>query len=65
MPRRRVTISRLECNADYIKYLGEREPISAQQSWRVLAMLAGHWQLRGYGFWLVELKQTAEFVGSD
>ncbi|MCJ8339923.1 MAG: GNAT family N-acetyltransferase [Pseudomonadales bacterium] len=26
-------------------------------------MVAGHWLLRGYGFCLVGLKETAEFIG--
>ncbi len=26
-------------------------------------MLIGHWQLRGYGMWALELKATGEFIG--
>jgi RimJ/RimL family protein N-acetyltransferase len=26
-------------------------------------MLIGHWQLRGYGMWALELKDTGEFIG--
>jgi RimJ/RimL family protein N-acetyltransferase len=31
--------------------------------WRVLAMLIGHWQLRGYGQWTVLEKTTREVIG--
>jgi RimJ/RimL family protein N-acetyltransferase len=32
-------------------------------AWRSMAMLLGHWSLRGYGMWAVELKDTGAFVG--
>ena len=31
--------------------------------WRMLAMLIGHWQLRGYGQWTVIEKRSREVVG--
>lgn len=39
---------------------GPRKP---HQTWRGLAMMAGHWQLRGYGFWGVEEKATGTYLG--
>lgn len=33
-------------------------------AWRKLATFIGHWQLRGYGFWAVEDKETHAFIGS-
>ncbi len=32
-------------------------------TWRNIAMIVGHWSLRGYGFWAVEDKATGAFVG--
>ncbi len=32
-------------------------------SWRLLALLIGHWHLRGYGQWAVVEKATGELVG--
>jgi RimJ/RimL family protein N-acetyltransferase len=32
-------------------------------AWRMLALLAGHWQLRGYGQWTAVLKATGEVIG--
>jgi len=44
--------------ARYVGGVHDRE-----QAWRRLAMLIGHWTLRGYGYWAVEEKQTGNFVG--
>jgi RimJ/RimL family protein N-acetyltransferase len=32
-------------------------------TWRSMAMLAGVWTIRGYGYWAVELKTTGELIG--
>ena len=32
-------------------------------AWRTLAVMAGHWQLRGYGQWTVIEKATGEVIG--
>jgi RimJ/RimL family protein N-acetyltransferase len=36
---------------------------SRNDAWRRMAAYAGHWTLRGYGFWAVEEKSTNQFVG--
>lgn len=33
------------------------------QSWRHMALLTGHWTLRGYGLWVVEEKAGGAFLG--
>lgn len=35
----------------------------AETNFRHMAFLAGHWALRGYGYYAVELKETGEFIG--
>jgi RimJ/RimL family protein N-acetyltransferase len=37
-------------------------PLAADDAWRQLAMLVGHWTLRGFGMWAVETRD-GEFVG--
>ena len=37
--------------------------LSPEDAWRWLAMSLGHWVLRGYGFWTLELKKTGEACG--
>lgn len=45
------------------RYVGDGQPLDRANAWRSLAMLLGHWQLRGYGMWALELKDTGDFIG--
>ena len=38
-------------------------PMRADAAWRVLATDLGHWALRGYGRWAVEVRETGEMIG--
>jgi len=38
-------------------------PQSREEAWRNMAMVVGHWHLRGFGLWAVEEKATGHFVG--
>ena len=40
---------------------GQKDP---DQAWRHMALQIGHWQLRGFGYWAIEEKETGAFVGS-
>jgi len=46
-----------------MRYLGTGVTIGRDEAWRSLAVFLGHWQLKGYGMWALEAKQTGEFVG--
>jgi [ribosomal protein S5]-alanine N-acetyltransferase len=48
---------------DSTRYIGDGQPLDRTNAWRSLAMLLGHWQLRGYGMWALELKHGGEFIG--
>ena len=45
------------------RFLGEGRPLSRVDAWRQMAMIIGHWQLRGFGLWAVEERDTGEFLG--
>lgn len=45
------------------RWVGDGQPLDRTNAWRSLAMLLGHWQLRGCGMWALELKDTGEFIG--
>jgi ribosomal-protein-alanine N-acetyltransferase len=45
------------------RFVGDGEPLDRMNAWRSMAMLLGHWALRGYGMWAIELKETGQFVG--
>ena len=39
------------------------KPFSEEESWRRLLAYVGHWALLGFGYWVVEEKETRTFVG--
>lgn len=45
------------------RFVGDGQPLDRMNAWRSMAMLIGHWALRGYGMWAVELRETGEFIG--
>lgn len=48
---------------EVMRFLGGGQPVPRAEAWRNMAMVLGHWQLRGYGMWAVEEKATGEMVG--
>lgn len=38
-------------------------PMTAEESWRALATIIGHWAMRGYGFFAVEERETGAYCG--
>jgi len=50
-------------DAEVMRYVGDRGPLSRDDAWRQLAMLVGHWALRGYGMWAVVELGSGAFVG--
>src|SRR5437763_14943692 len=51
------------CDAEVTRYLGDGAPLSREMAWRQMAMILGHWQLRGYGLWAVEERKSGRLVG--
>ncbi|MGB0713327.1 MAG: GNAT family N-acetyltransferase, partial [Gammaproteobacteria bacterium] len=46
-----------------MRYVGECQPLDRAGAWRQLAMLMGHWSLRGFGMWAVERVHDGCFLG--
>jgi RimJ/RimL family protein N-acetyltransferase len=44
------------------QYVGGK-PFTAEETWAKLLRYAGHWGLLGYGYWVIEDKNTEEFFG--
>jgi len=38
-------------------------PLNRAQAWNWMAMTLGHWELRGYGLWAVELRNSGTLIG--
>lgn len=54
----------MSADPEVTRYLsGDGATMSREDAWRSMAMLAGHWTLRGYGTWAAELKATGELAG--
>ena len=45
------------------RYLGDGSTLSRVDTWRQMAMILGHWRLRGYGMWAAEEAATGRLVG--
>lgn len=43
------------------RYFGGRK--NSDDAWRHMALMIGHWQLKGFGYWAVEELDTGAFVG--
>jgi RimJ/RimL family protein N-acetyltransferase len=50
-------------DADTTRFVGDGQPLDRMNAWRSMAMLLGHWALRGYGMWAVERRDSGEFIG--
>ena len=38
-------------------------PMTAGKAWRAFASIIGHWDMRGYGLFAIELKKSGEVIG--
>ena len=50
-------------DTDVMRYLGDGKTLNRAEAWRQMAMIIGHWHLRGYGIWAVEERATGQLVG--
>jgi len=49
-------------DAEVTRHIGRR-PQTAEETWSRLLRYVGHWAVLGFGYWVVELKSTASFIG--
>lgn len=48
---------------EVMRYVGDHGVMSREEAWRQMAMLTGHWVLRGFGTWAVAERRRGMFVG--
>jgi RimJ/RimL family protein N-acetyltransferase len=48
---------------EVMRSLGRDGGLSLGDAWRDMAVMAGHWALKGYGHWVLELRATGDVVG--
>ena len=55
--------ARMCADADVMRYIGPGNTLTRDQSWRSMAFILGHWQLRGFGMWAIEIRDSREMIG--
>ena len=53
--------SRFYADPENARYVGGQK--NADEAWRSMAMIIGHWHLKGHGYWAVDEKSSGDFVG--
>jgi RimJ/RimL family protein N-acetyltransferase len=61
--RHAAAFTALHADPYTMRYIGQGRPLDRTDAWLHLAMLIGHWQMRGYGVWMVEDPADGSFVG--
>jgi len=56
------SLARAMADEDTVRYLGIK-PMNRADAWRSMALVMGHWAIRGYGFFSLEHKETGQWVG--
>jgi RimJ/RimL family protein N-acetyltransferase len=51
----------MNADPEMMRYVGG--PIDRAATWRLMAMLLGHWDLRGYGMWAMIERASGQFIG--
>jgi RimJ/RimL family protein N-acetyltransferase len=62
-PRHFPAFAQMHANAETMRHVGDGQPLDRVTAWLHLAMLLGHWDLRGYGVWAVEESGKDGLVG--
>ena len=48
---------------EVMEFIGQGKAMTRLDTWRQIAVMLGHWQLRGYGSWAIEEKASGKLVG--
>jgi RimJ/RimL family protein N-acetyltransferase len=55
--------ARLCADDEVMRSLGREGGLTRDEAWRDMAVMAGHWALKGFGHWVLEERETGELVG--
>ena len=55
--------ARIVADPEVMRYLADGQTLDRIGAWRQMAMILGHWTLRGYGLWAVEERATGALIG--
>ncbi|MFL6673191.1 MAG: GNAT family N-acetyltransferase [Massilia sp.] len=62
-PRHIEAFAELHADPATMRYIGQGQPFDRVEAWLHLAMLIGHWELRGYGVWAIEELGKHQLIG--
>src|SRR5262245_38654649 len=48
---------------EVMRYLSGGNTLRRGEAWRHMAMIVGHWHLKGYGIWAVAERETGRLLG--
>ncbi|WP_108651369.1 GNAT family N-acetyltransferase [Dongshaea marina] len=48
---------------EFMRFMGEGEPLTREQAWHNIAYTLGHWELRDHGVWALEEKESHQLIG--
>jgi RimJ/RimL family protein N-acetyltransferase len=53
----------MSADPEVMRHIGAGGPVSRDDAWRSMAVMLGHWELRGYGMYAIEERATGRLVG--
>jgi RimJ/RimL family protein N-acetyltransferase len=56
-------LAAINADAEVTRWVGDENGLSREQTWRRMAYWIGHWELRGFGQWALEERETGRLVG--
>lgn len=56
-------LAAMYADAETMRHIGTGQVLTREETWRAIAGMLGHWALRGYGMWAVDIKATGELAG--
>lgn len=62
-PRDADAYATMMADPEVTRFLGDGKPLDYASAWRQLALIIGHWTLRGFGLWAVEERATGALLG--
>jgi RimJ/RimL family protein N-acetyltransferase len=54
----------IRADDEVMRSLGRDGGIAPDEAWREMAMLAGHWALKGFGHWALEERSSGALIGN-
>lgn len=56
-------LASIYADVETVRWVGSPEGKNREDTWRHMAYLVGHWELRGFGLWAVEEIESGTLVG--